>query len=69
MTPSYLLGSDHPSQKIPDKTTDGRANLMYQKVVARLRQNMPRPPLGSRQLELNWEWNLNAVGLIQASEH
>jgi hypothetical protein len=55
MTPSFLLGSDHPLQKIPDKTTDGGANLMHQIVVVRLRQNVPSPPLDSRQLELNWE--------------
>ncbi|MGH6820426.1 MAG: IS4 family transposase [Methylocella sp.] len=31
-----------------------RANLMHRKDVAHLRQNAPRPPLDSRQLELNW---------------
>ena len=31
-----------------------RANPMHRKVVSRLRQNLPPPPIDSRQLELTW---------------
>ena len=31
-----------------------RANLMHRKDFSRLRQNLPPPPIDSRQLQLNW---------------